>query len=218
MRERCFVVASGYNGTKLPASNLALPPDANLGADNTFLELNYQWRRLIPYLFNSLYDRRIYSGSDAEIDDAVDNVDKLIAGLYFGVDMALTVDEIRDETGVALPDVSGFSSVPFTSGNAFDPLNPTRLYLPSGSGLISGNINFDQTTGGWAYAGIRINGTTIVAMNSSHANNVVFSYSINYAGIWQAGDYAEFVYDFEYPGGIDITLMYPSLSVLYGKP
>lgn len=218
MHAKCFAVASGYNGTKLPASNLALPPDANLGTGNTFLELNYQWRRLLPYLFGALYDSQIYSGSESEISEAIGNVDKLIGGLYFGVEMNLTVDTITDTTGVGLPDVAGWASVPFTSGNAWDSSNPTRLYLPSGGCLISANIDFDMTTGGYARAGIRINGTTVIAMNSSHANNVVFSYSMSIPILSNAGDYAELVYDFEYGGSVEIAWMYPTLSVLYGQP
>ena len=79
MRVNAFVVQeSGYNRTLVSASGL---PEHSVGTTTT-LEINYQWRRLISALIQPLLNENVYSGTETEVDTAIQHMHNLLNDLY----------------------------------------------------------------------------------------------------------------------------------------
>lgn len=127
------------------APNISLPMadhNALLAGDELLgVQLNYQWRRVMVHLAENMLDRRIYDGTEIEIDAAIQQVHALLSDMYTlertdvdylgalvgltsnlafgtaGVDVGFTNDAIKP-----LHDVGGF----------WDSGNPKELKVPVG--------------------------------------------------------------------------------------
>lgn len=129
----------------LSAPNISLPMadhNAPLVGDELFgLQLNYQWRRVLVHLAENMLDRRIYDGTEIEIDTAVQQVQALISDMYtpettgmdyLGALVGLTTNQAVGTAGVTIS-FNNNAIIPLHDvGGFWDSGNPKELKVPVG--------------------------------------------------------------------------------------
>lgn len=213
MRGSIFAADNRFWKTKIVASDLADPHDTNLGSANTFLELNYLWRRLLPDLLMRLYDETLYTGTEEEIETAIGNVDKLIEGLYASAtgSMSATFLEASRTTTQSLS--NGDTAIIWNSGD-YDVSNPTRLIIPfDGIFIVSGNAEFSAGSSQRMDVKIVVNGSTIAISRVSAGNNRAHSMARSIE--LSANDYLEMIVTTNSASvSLDLSQLNPTLSVV----
>lgn len=127
------------------APNISLPiadHNAPLVGDELFgLQLNYQWRRVLVHLAENMLDRRIYDGTEIEIDTAVQQVQALISDMYtpetigmdyLGAHVGRSTNLGFSTSPVVIPFENEDTGLLHDVGGFWDGANPFWLEVPTG--------------------------------------------------------------------------------------
>lgn len=193
----------GANGPKVDAvigdHNKALLPDVL-----TTFSVSYEWRRLMVHMCERLLDRRIWEGTEEEIDNAILKAHYLLLDLYttelpidtqvfFGARVSITSNKTITGTETALV-FSAFPDGTYDYTGFFTLVTPTRLTIPAGEDDAWYRVTFSGRVSGGTLsavsARIYLNGSTIIARaNIRTANQLVLNADTDY--LLSAGDYVE---------------------------
>lgn len=183
----------------IPAHNADL-----VGDQLTTLVVNYRWRRILAPLLLPLCRDSLWTGTDAQIQDATYKAISLIADLYtaepigndvdyLGVQSILASSHIVTVAEVAIPFTQALPPVTHDVGDFWSSGQPTRLTVPAGGDgfyHVFANLQLNNVATG-IMARIRKNSTlaTIDSEETTVANNVGLSLSGTIQLV--AGDYLE---------------------------
>lgn len=157
----------------LPDHNAVLPADTL-----TSVSLNFKWRRIVVHLAETLLDRRIFDGSETEIDAAIQQVQALLSDMYtfeeigmpyLGAFVARTTDIVATPTGLIASLENDFSFPLHDVGDFFDLAADDRLIVPVGGAGFYHCFASGQWKSGVATAVLRLfrGVTTQLAIGSS---------------------------------------------------
>jgi len=166
--------------------------------------VNYEWRRLMVHMCEKLLDRRIWQGTEIEIDDAVLKAHRLLLDLY-DVEAGMGTNEFLgarvgttgDITLVAALNPITFNTSPtlcYDSDSMWSAGNPTRLTIPAGTPDAYYHVTFRGRitigTSSNVNTWLRKNGTDDFAREAQQSS---FSIAANVESdiFLSAGDYVE---------------------------
>lgn len=175
--------------------------DAALPGDTlTSVTLNFEWRRTLVHLAEFLLDRRIYSGTEAEIDTVVQQAHALISDMYT-VDSVLHMPEklaARVQHDVfGLIDLPGLTTfIPtfadpaleehqYDFGGFWNSGDPTKIIIPANKGGLyrfTAQVFFLAAPLGLRFFTIVHNSHDTVAQQRIYSDNTV---SNSVSGDWE---------------------------------
>ena len=145
----------------------------------TTIQFNFEWRRLIVELLWQMQSEGFWSGSQADIEQAVDRARQMIEDIYEVVDMQKIAARFRATGGfVTLPGVGttivdwqdpALNARDYDYGGFYDPLDTQVIKIPAGKGgIYSFFANVFYTASGGDvnhFTSIDWNGAETIAQN-----------------------------------------------------
>lgn len=147
----------------------------------TILVINHRWRRLLGNLASILLQRWVWTGTDPEIDDAIQKAHLLIYDLYT-MDARLEVEQVRVKVGSTSDEAIPAADATFltfedpdTMGDCYDDFGfwnaaqPDRLIVPAGQAgwyRIIANLRWSNAAIGLYWTTVQTQNTGLIAMES----------------------------------------------------
>lgn len=101
----------GASASKIDAANMPVHDASLPGDDLPDVQLNYRWREIVASNLSALLDSRLWSGTQAEVEDAQDNVVRLINALYAAMPGVGMIDAIIHLQQIEADGVGGGSAL-----------------------------------------------------------------------------------------------------------